>query len=69
MVASRRATVHSIDPLLPLSRLESMERAVERGQASREFDTILISLFACIAVLLAVMGCYSVIAAVVALRT
>jgi predicted permease len=69
MVTSLRTTVHAIDPLLPLTHVESMEQAVEGGQASQRFDTILISLFACIAALLAVMGCYSVIAAVVAMRT
>jgi len=69
MVNSVRATVHAIDPLLPLTRVESMQDAVEGGQASQRFDAVLISLFACVAVLLAVIGCYSVIAAAVALRT
>ena len=69
MVSSLRNTVHSIDPMLPLTNVESMQDAVEGGQASQRFDTALISLFACIAVLLAVIGCYSVIAAAVALRT
>ena len=69
MVSSLRATVHAIDPMLPLTRVESMQDAVEGGQASQRFDAVLISLFACVAVLLAVIGCYSVIAAAVALRT
>ena len=69
MVSSLRATVHAIDPMLPLTHVESMQDAVEGVEASQRFDAVLISLFACIAVLLAVIGCYSVIAAAVELRT
>jgi putative ABC transport system permease protein len=69
MIGLLRATVHSIDPALPLTYVESMEHAVEGNQTSQRFETVLISVFACIAVLLAMMGAYSVIAATVALRT
>jgi predicted permease len=69
MVNSLRATVRTIDPQLPLVHVESLTHAVEGSQSSQRFDTALISLFACIAALLAMMGIYSVIAAAVALRT
>ena len=46
-----------------------MEQVVSEGQASRRFNTVLISAFAVAAVLLAVLGIYSVIAFSAALRT
>jgi putative ABC transport system permease protein len=63
-----RATVRSIDPQLPLTQVQSMEHAISESEAPRRFNTALISSFAAIAVLLAVLGIYSVIAFSVALR-
>ena len=64
-----RSTVRSIDPLLPLTQVESMEQVVAEGEASRRFNAVLISSFAAAAVLLALLGIYSVIAFSAALRT
>jgi putative ABC transport system permease protein len=64
-----RAAVRSIDPQLPLTQLESMERVVDEGQAPRRFTTALVSSFAAAAVLLALLGIYSVIASSTAQRT
>ena len=64
-----RATVHSIDPQLPLNQVQSMEHAVSGSEAPRRFNTALISAFAIAAVLLAGLGIYSVIAFSAALRT
>jgi len=69
MMDSLRAVVRSIDPQLPLVHVESMEQVVREGQASRRFSTALISAFAVVAVLLALLGIYSVIAFSAALRT
>ncbi len=69
MAGSLRAVVHSIDPQLPLTDVESMDRVVAEGQASRRFSTALISAFAGAALLLALLGTYSVIAFSAALRT
>jgi hypothetical protein len=69
MIDSLRAVVRSIDPQLPLTHIESMEQVVNEGQASRRFNTVLVSCFALVAVLLAVLGIYSVIAFSAALRT
>jgi len=63
-----RATVRSIDPLLPLTQVQSMEQAVAESEAPRRFNTVLISAFAIAAVLLAALGIYSVIAFSAALR-
>jgi ABC-type antimicrobial peptide transport system permease subunit len=64
-----RATVRSIDPQLPLTQVESMQQVVEEGQATRRFNAMLISCFAAAAVLLALLGIYSVIAFSAALRS
>jgi putative ABC transport system permease protein len=63
-----RATVRSIDLQLPLTQVQSMEHAISESEAPRRFNTWLISSFAGAAVLLAVLGIYSVIAFTVALR-
>jgi ABC-type antimicrobial peptide transport system permease subunit len=60
MTESVRSVVRSIDPQLPLTKVESMDRVVTEGQAPRRFNTTLISAFAGAAVLLAVLGIYSV---------
>ncbi|MGC2211838.1 MAG: ABC transporter permease [Silvibacterium sp.] len=69
MADSLRAVVRSIDPQLPLTDVESMDHVVSEGQAPRRFNTALISAFAGAAVLLALLGIYSVIAFSTALRT
>jgi predicted permease len=63
-----RAAVREIDPLLPLTDVQTMEHAVQESEAPREFNTVLIASFAVAAVLLAVLGIYSVIAFSVASR-
>ncbi len=62
------ATVRSIDPLLPLTQVQTMEQAVSQSEAPRRFNTMLIGSFAFAAVLLAVLGIYSVISFSVASR-
>jgi ABC-type antimicrobial peptide transport system permease subunit len=68
MENSLRATVHAIDPQLPLYHQQTMEHAIDGSEAPRRFNTVLISCFALVAVLLSVLGIYSVIAFSVALR-
>jgi predicted permease len=69
MAESLLKVVRSIDPQLPLTQVESMDQVVAEGQAPRKFNTALISAFAGAAVLLALLGIYSVIAFSTALRT
>ena len=69
MAGELRAIVRSIDAQLPLTDVESMEQVVDEGQAPRRFQTALVCIFAGAAVLLAVLGIYSVVAFSVALRT
>jgi predicted permease len=63
-----RSTVRSLDPLLPVTQVQTMEQAVSKSEAPRRFNTVLIGSFAFAAVLLAVLGIYSVIAFSVASR-
>jgi len=69
MADALRAVIHSIDPQLPLTNVESMEQVVAEGEAPRRFNTAVISSFAGAAVLLSLLGIYSVIAFSAALRT
>jgi putative ABC transport system permease protein len=64
-----RAVVRQIDPQLPLIQVQSMDHAVNEAEAPRRFNAALISSFAIAAVLLAVLGIYSIIAFSAALRT
>jgi predicted permease len=63
-----RATIRSIDAQLPLTQVQTMEEVVSQSEAPRRFNTIIISSFALAAVLLAVLGIYSIIAFSVASR-
>lgn len=69
MVDSVRAAVRSIDPQLPLTQVESFDHIVSESEAPRRFNTALISSFAVAAVLLALLGIYSVIAFSATMRT
>src|SRR5882762_3181099 len=63
-----RATVRKMDPQLPLYQVQTMEHTISESEGPRRFNTALISSFAAAAVLLAVLGIYSVIAFSVATR-
>jgi ABC-type antimicrobial peptide transport system permease subunit len=63
-----RNTVSSIDKQLPLGQLQTMEHALYEGESPRRFNTALISALAAVAVLLAMLGIYSIIAFSTALR-
>jgi hypothetical protein len=63
-----RASVRSIDARLPLTQVQSMDEVVSQSGASRRFNTVIISSFALAAVLLAILGIYSVITFSVASR-
>lgn len=62
MEGELRRVVRSIDPQLPLTHVETMEQVLSHSEAPRRFNTVLVSCFALAALLLAVLGIYSVIA-------
>jgi putative ABC transport system permease protein len=64
-----RSAVRSLDPQLPLTQIQTMDQAISDSEAPRRFNTAVISAFAGAAVLLAVLGIYSVLAFSVAQRS
>ncbi len=69
MENSLRAVFHSLDPQLAVSQVQTMDEAVSNTEAPRRFNTTIITAFGLIAVFLAILGIYSVVAFSVALRT
>ena len=69
MENSLRSVFHSLDPQLAVTQVQSLEQAVSNIEAPRRFNTTIITAFGAIAVLLAILGIYSVVAFSVALRT
>ncbi|MGH7719053.1 MAG: ABC transporter permease [Gemmatimonadaceae bacterium] len=64
-----RALVREMEPMAPLSRVQSMEQVVAASVAARRFATQLLSAFAALAVVLAGVGIYGVISFGVTQRT
>jgi putative ABC transport system permease protein len=64
-----RAAVRRVDPSLALYEVRTMEEQMHAATAGRRFDTALLAVFAVVALLLAAMGIYAVVAHGVAQRT
>lgn len=69
LVPSIRAAVRRAEPSLALREVRTMEEQLSYSSAGRRFDTMLLTGFASIALLLAGMGIYAVVAHAVAQRT
>jgi putative ABC transport system permease protein len=69
MTKAIAAAVRSIDPELPLANPQTMEQIVRESRAGDRFGTVLYGSFAGVALLLAVLGIYGVMAFLVEQRT
>ena len=69
ILGSLRTAVRSVDPEIPLSRVRTMEQRIEASVGQRRLSMLLLAVFSTIALVLASIGTYGVMAYSVAQRS
>jgi putative ABC transport system permease protein len=69
MTNSLRALVAGLDKTLPTNKIETMQHHLHNWISQRQFNTLLMSVFAGLALLLAMIGIYGVLSNMVTART
>jgi len=69
LTTSLRSILKELDPNLPLSNIQTLDEVISQSVAPRRFNMFLITIFASVALLLALVGVYGVLAYSVGRRT
>jgi putative ABC transport system permease protein len=69
MISSIRNAIHSVDPAIALTDIQTMLQRITEAASRRRFQTVLLAAFAGIAVFLALVGLYGLLSYAVRQRT